>query len=193
MPNCDGSPLLLCVRGLSDPYPHQVWAVATCVDGVITKIGLFEDHDLTIPSSYLISDRVPCTTNIEEISSPINAQILSSQLAIQATQESTGEEIEVAIAAVATANEASQVTTRATIESVGEELEVEINELKNATVGFNSAGAALPDNFNSLAQTLNYTAGNLTSIVKTNGVNTWTQTYSYTGSDLTGISAWMQT
>lgn len=55
-----------------------------------------------------------------------------------------------------------------------------------------SLGAALPADFEYLAETYGYTSGKLTTIVKTKGANTWTQTLTYTGDDLTGVSRWVK-
>jgi YD repeat-containing protein len=51
----------------------------------------------------------------------------------------------------------------------------------------------IPVSPDSLTQTLNYTSGNLTSVVATDGTNTWTQTLGYDGSNnLTSVSKWVR-
>lgn len=44
----------------------------------------------------------------------------------------------------------------------------------------------------SMAQTLAYSGGNLSTITATDGTDSWVQTFTYTGSDLTGISKWVK-
>lgn len=56
-----------------------------------------------------------------------------------------------------------------------------------------STGLALPQDFDTLAQTLGYTGANLTTVVKTKGADTWTQTLAYTGDNLTSVSQWVKT
>jgi hypothetical protein len=56
-----------------------------------------------------------------------------------------------------------------------------------------STGLALPQDFETLAQTLSYTGAVLNTVAKTNGVNTWTQTLGYTGDNLTSVSQWVKT
>jgi hypothetical protein len=51
---------------------------------------------------------------------------------------------------------------------------------------------ALPPEFDSWPVTLGYTGDNVTTIVKTDGTDTYTQTLTYTGANLTGISAWVK-
>ncbi len=53
-----------------------------------------------------------------------------------------------------------------------------------------SDGVKLP--IASLAQTLGYTSGVVTSITVTYGGNTYVQTLSYTTGNLTGVSVWVK-
>jgi hypothetical protein len=58
--------------------------------------------------------------------------------------------------------------------------------------GFDTGGASLPANFENLPQTLNYTGDNMTSIVVTNGVTTWTKTFGYNAAGkVNAISGWV--
>lgn len=98
---------------------------------------------------------------------------------------------EASAAAIKTATEAV-----AALVSAGRLLVAEQNSaaiLARLPSATNSAAAALPANFDSLAETYGYTGDNVTTIVKTNGVNTWTQTLGYTGANLTSASGWVQT
>lgn len=59
--------------------------------------------------------------------------------------------------------------------------------------GTDTTGEFLPDNFQSLAQTMLYTVENkLESTSRTDGINTWTQTLTYEGDNLTSVSGWMK-
>lgn len=53
-----------------------------------------------------------------------------------------------------------------------------------------SDGVVLP--IDSLAQTMGYTAGNLTSVTVTYGASTYVQTLTYTSGNLTGVSKWVK-
>ena len=55
-----------------------------------------------------------------------------------------------------------------------------------------SIGDALPADFAFLAETYGYTGDDLTTIVKTNGANTWTQTFTYVSGKVTAISKWVK-
>ena len=190
MPECGGPALLICVRQTIDAVTIPAWVTAVCVDDEINSFALFQDAAATVPLvGYTIGDRVPCPTSLVshtcETAGNVNLcpdTITAINTIIDDQTASLNANIDAAETAIVAAIEASAVDIVAAVAAV----EAAIGP------GFNSVGAPLPANFDSLAQTLGYTSGNLTTIVKTNGVNTWTQTYSYTGSDLTGISAWVQ-
>lgn len=57
----------------------------------------------------------------------------------------------------------------------------------------NSAGAALPSDFDYLAETYGYTGDDLTTIVKTKGADTYTQTLTYSSGKVTAASKWVKT
>lgn len=95
-PDCNGDPLLICVRQAADAFPQQAWAVATC-DGLgnITAVNLFSDEAATVPLvGYTLSDRVPCAQDFEQITAPLLNQLESHQTAVEAALE----EVEAAIA-----------------------------------------------------------------------------------------------
>lgn len=54
----------------------------------------------------------------------------------------------------------------------------------------NTGGVFNPD---SMAQTLTWGTNGVTTVVATNGVNTWTRTFTYTNGNLTGVSIWVKT
>lgn len=184
---CGDPPRLICVRSESDPVTIPAWVSPVCTEGNLTGLALFSDEAGTVPLvGYTYANRVPCPANLlgTTCAVPLMANLCpATMVPLLDAIDSAGEEIETAIAA-------QTVALQGTAESVGEEIE---QAIAAAAVGYNSVGAALPANFDSLPQTLNYTGENLTSIVVTNGVNTWTQTFTYTGANLTGISAWVQT
>lgn len=59
--------------------------------------------------------------------------------------------------------------------------------------GTDSDGNPLPSGFDYLAETYAYDgSGNVQTIAKTSGANTYTQTLTYTDGQLTGISKWVK-
>ena len=94
--------------------------------------------------------------------------------------------------------DASLVAIEVAVEKVSTDV-IDMVEATNAILDarlakpVNSVGGLLPIDFDYLAETYGYTGDNLTTIVKTNGVNTWTQTLAYTGARLDSISKWVQT
>lgn len=57
--------------------------------------------------------------------------------------------------------------------------------------GRDTVGNLLPLDFATLPESYTYTTGNLTSVVKTKGIATYTQTLAYTGSVLNSVSGWV--
>ena len=101
LPDCDTPKILVCVRKPTDPFPSQAWAVATCVANSVTAINLFSDEDGLIPFvGYTIADRVPCSTDMEQITAPINQQLRETQQAITTQVDKSGEEVEAEIVAL---------------------------------------------------------------------------------------------
>jgi hypothetical protein len=183
-PDCNGDPLLICVRQEADAFPQQAWAVATCDGlGAITAINLFSDPEATVPLvGYTIADRIPCSQDFEQITSPLLNQLEIHQTAMEAALE----EVETAIA-TASANQIS------TAESVGEEIETAIVASQTAIVNAISAADADPNYTYAYTYTAN---GDVQTITRTTAVPGFApcevQTYSYDGSFvLTGVSAWV--
>ena len=69
-----------------------------------------------------------------------------------------------------------------------------LNPMPVTSSGTDSAGDALPSNFDSLASTFTRNAtGSIATEARTNGTNTWTQTYTRDASDnITTISKWVK-
>lgn len=190
VPICGGPAILICVQASADAFPQSAWVSAVCTEGEVDSFALFSDSELTAPlTGYTIGDRVRCPESLvgATCETAMSTNLCPDTIAaintiVDDQTASLNANIDAAETAIVAAIEDGAVGIVAAVSAV----EAAIGP------GFNSLGVPLPANFDSLAQTLGYTSGNLTTIVKTNGVNTWAQTYSYTGSDLTGISAWVQ-